>query len=129
MQKKTKTNVAFSIAIFLYSLISFGIANASDLSKAKIVEYVTFELLDSSSETLFAKAANEVNHNLKENYPGFIDRTISQQDNGTWIEVVFWVDKESAKKALDKFVLDPKNKLFLSLVKADSLTLTYSTVR
>ncbi len=125
--KKMHSYSAF-ILMCLFS-ISMQSHAAADIGRAEVIEYVTFKALDGVDKQELAGIAIAVNANLQENYPGFVERTVSLQDDGTWVEVVFWEDMPSAKAALDKFLADPLNKTFLSMVNPDSVVLTYSTLQ
>lgn len=104
---------------------------AADTRGAKVIEYVTFKAKAGVSTQALAEAAagGAVNANLKANYAGFVERYVSLQDDGVWVEVVLWQSKAAAKAALDKFVTDPANRAFLDLVDADSVSISYSRIQ
>lgn len=113
----------------LLAVTSIGAVSAADLSKAGTIEYVTFKAAEGVSSENLSKAAVAINDNMAKGYPGFVDRYVSLQDDGTWVEVVYWEDLKSAKSGLDKFLKDPVNAEFLGLVNPDSVVLTYSTIQ
>ena len=117
------------LLICLCGLLGQSSLLAADLSRATVIEYVTFKAVDGINQKELADVASAVNTNLFNNYRGFIERTISLQDDGTWVEVVFWENMASAKEGLDKFLLDPLNAQFLSMVNPNSVVLTYSEVQ
>lgn len=103
-------------------------AMAADYSKAKAIEYVTFEAKDGVTVEAMAEAAagGTINANLTAHYAGFVDRHVSLQDDGVWVEVVYWESKEFAKASLAQFVADDVNKAFLDLVNVETVSVTYS---
>lgn len=119
--------VGLAAAIGVGTLTS---AMAADLEKAGTIEYVTFEAKDGVTVEQMAEVAagGTINANLHASYDGFVDRHVALQADGVWIEVVYWESEEKGRAALDKFVKDPVNKAFLDLVKADSVTITYSDI-
>jgi hypothetical protein len=131
IKKIKNSSASISLSMILSAFLAFGFSavQAADLSEANVVEYVTFKALEGSDVDEVAKVTVAVNANLEENYPGFVERIISLQEDGTWVEVVYWKDMASAKGALDKFLKDPKNADFLAIVKPDSVSLTYSTLK
>ncbi|MEH6442711.1 MAG: hypothetical protein V7784_02340 [Oceanospirillaceae bacterium] len=103
-------------------------AIAADKSTANVLEYVTFRAADNVNVDKLARVAVDIDKVLID-YPGFIDRQVSLQEDGTWVEVVYWENIETAKGALDKFLKDPKTAEFLGLVDPKSVTLVYSSIK
>ncbi|MES0884411.1 hypothetical protein [Roseibium sp. SCP14] len=115
----------------LTAMVSFSAhqgATAQDQEAATTIEYVTFKAADGVDEAKLARVAVDVNEALTD-YDGFIDRHVALQDDGTWVEVVYWRDLDSAKAALDKFLADPNTKEFLAMVDPDSVKLSFSTIK
>ena len=106
-------------------------AMAADYSKANTIEYVTFQPKEGVSVEAMAEAAagGSINANMTAHYAGFVDRHVSLQDDGVWVEVVYWESEEIAKAALDQFVADPVNATFLGLVNVETVSITYSALK
>ena len=106
-------------------------AAATDYSKATTIEYVTFKAKDGVSVEDLAETAagGTINANLTANYAGFVDRYVSLQDDGVWVEVVYWESEEFAKASLAQFVADDVNKAFLDMVDVDTVSVTYSAIK
>ena len=106
-------------------------AMAADYTKAKTIEYVTFQAKEGVTVEAMTTAAagGSINANLTANYEGFVDRHVSLQDDGVWVEVVYWESQDAAQAALDKFVADPVNKPFLDLVNVETVSITYSALK
>lgn len=102
-------------------------ASAQDLTGAGAIEYVTFETIDGVDDADVSRVAVAVNQTLTD-YDGFVGRFVSREEDGTWIEVVYWRDLAAAKASLDRFVKDPRNAEFLAMVDQESITLNYSEI-
>ncbi len=99
-----------------------------DLSQASVIEYVTFKINDGITQANFIKAANESEMALK-TITGFIHRSIALQENGTWIEVVFWENKQVAIDGLNIFLEHEQSKNFLNFIDNESIKIEYSQLQ
>ncbi len=97
------------------------------LENPNVIEYVTFKQLNTASSAELMQKAVATDAILDE-IDGYIKRYISRQDNGTWVEVVFWRDMDAAKIGLDAFLAHPDSKPFLDLIAPDSVVIEYSQV-
>jgi len=92
---------------------------------ALIIEQVSFQSHpDVNAAALQAESA--LFDRLLEKLEGFIQRFLARQDDGTWVEVVFWRDMASAEQALDIFLNDPATEKLRAMVDSDSVKITYS---
>ncbi|WP_153040769.1 MULTISPECIES: hypothetical protein [unclassified Pseudovibrio] len=123
--KKVVTAAVFAIPL----VVAHGeSAMATQLNEASVLEYVTFTAKAGTDAEKLAQVAASINNNLT-NVSGFVDRYVSLQDDGIWVEVVFWKDLQSAKDGLQTFLADDRNKPFLDMVNADSVKITYSDLK
>lgn len=67
---------------------------------ADILEVVTFTLKPGADEAKFL-ADNSAVERFCRNQPGFVSRRLSRDDEGGWIDMVEWADKQSALAAAD----------------------------
>ena len=128
---KTATRLKTATLATVMALGTMTTAMAADYGKATTIEYVTFQAKDGVAVDAMASAAagGAINANLTAHYDGFVDRHVSLQDDGVWVEVVYWESQDAAKAALEKFLTDPVNTAFLDLVNVDTVAITYSAIK
>ena len=127
MLKSLVLSAAFATAALTATTsVSFA-EDALPISKASTVEYLHFTLVDGTNPDDFLRETLLVDPIL-EDYSGFVARHLARNDDGSWVEVVYWETLEDAEAALPRFVEDPRTKGFLSLVNGDSLSVKYSTL-
>ena len=95
------------------------------LDHPNVIEYVTFQSKPSTSAAELTEKAVATDKVL-DTIDGYIKRFISRQDNGTWVEVVFWRDIDAAKAGLNIFLDHPDSQVFLELIEPDSVAIEYS---
>lgn len=78
-----------------------------------VVEIVTCKLNIGVSDQDYI-AASQATDAFVRNLPGFVSRSLSKSDDGTWTDYVTWSDMTSAKAATDAF---PKNDAAMALVQ------------
>lgn len=66
------------------------------------IELVRFRLQQGKTSTDWLKANEKINDWIKQQ-PGFRFRSLSETDDGEWIDMVYWENLESAKTAGAKF--------------------------
>lgn len=101
--------------------------NNIHIEKATLIEYVTFISKDGIEDKDLKKAIFDTDTVLN-NIKGFIQRDIGKQENGIWVEVVYWENKELAEKGLEEFLNHPISKLLLTLIDSDSIKIEYSNI-
>lgn len=120
------------IKISTFILISVFIISCNQMKKSasepKVIEYVTFLAKDSVSDDNLLKSAKQTDSVLEE-IPGFINHYLAKQDNGTWVEVVFWESKAFATDGLEVFLKHPLSEIFLNNIKEGSVKIEYSNVK
>ncbi len=97
------------------------------ITAASTVEYLEFNLVEGANPDDFLRETLSMDAIL-EDYPGFVARHLARNDDGSWVEVVYWETLEDGEAALPRFVEDERTKGFLSLVDGDSLSVKYSTL-
>lgn len=102
-------------------------ADVLPINKAATVEYLHFELIEGANPDDFLRETLAVD-SILEGYDGFVARHLARNDDGSWVEVVYWETLEDGEAALPRFVEDPRTKGFLALVDGDTLSVTYSSL-
>lgn len=67
-----------------------------------VIEMVTFKLNPGVSDTDYV-AASRRTEDFVRGLPGFIDRSLSKGEDGTWTDYVTWADMAAAKAAAAQF--------------------------
>jgi hypothetical protein len=101
--------------------------NTVNIKNAKVIEYVTFKTKPGISIEEVLESAKSTDAILDQ-IEGFSHRFISIQDNGLWVETVFWESIELAQKGLTLFLENPDSKKFLENIMDDSVKIEYSTI-
>ncbi|MDD2700928.1 MAG: hypothetical protein PHH36_06775 [Sideroxydans sp.] len=66
------------------------------------IELVRFRLQQGKTSAEWLKANEKLNDWVKQQ-PGFRFRSVSETDDGEWIDMVYWESLEAAKTAGEKF--------------------------
>jgi hypothetical protein len=93
-----------------------------------IAECVRFTLIPGADPAAFAVAAAAVNTWVAQQ-PGFINRTLSQGEDGQWLDHVTWADMASAAAAADKMMGEPTLAPFMALIDPASIDMRHATIR
>lgn len=75
--------------------------------KTGIVEMVQFRLREGVSEKEGIEALTQLNDCIKQ-FEGFISRKLSKDEEGNWLDLVYWTDKQSATAAGQKIMQAPE---------------------
>ena len=67
------------------------------------IELVRFRLQAGKTAAEWLKANEKINEWVKAQ-PGFRFRSLSETDDGEWIDMVYWESLEASRKAGEKFV-------------------------
>lgn len=92
-----------------------------------VMELVTFKVKASATSAQFAATGAPVNAWVRVQ-PGFLSRALSQGDDGTWFDVVFWESAATAKAAAQKFMVDLAQSDFMALIDPESVKMTHAQV-
>lgn len=74
--------------------------------KVNAIELVLFKKKDEYTNEQVIQAANGMNA-VMENYDGYVSRKLAVTEDGQWMDLVYWIDLENAKKA-SKNILENK---------------------
>ncbi len=124
--KKAFDTFVLSALISVMAIVG-ALADEKPINEASTVEYMHFRLVEGADPNDFLRETLAVDPILEE-YDGFVARHLARNDDGSWVEVVYWETLEAAEAALPRFIEDPRTVGFLSLVDADSMSVKYSTL-
>lgn len=89
-----------------------------------VIEHVTYKLKSGVSEQQLA-ATHEGVHSFLNRQPGFIYRSLSQDDSGQWFDIVYWQDMATAKAAGDAFMADPAGQALGELADMETVVMRH----
>lgn len=90
-----------------------------------IIETVIFELNEGVNRDDFAAAAENMSAWVLAR-PGFINRRLSCNGHGKWVEHIQWRDIDAARAAAAEIGKDPGNAEFLSAINGATVQLMHS---
>lgn len=88
-------------------------------NKPKVVEVVLFEINAGFTEKEAKKALSSLNDIIKLYY-GFIERITAKNENGKYVDIIYWRDINSAKAAATDLVQNEKAVAVFSIIKSKS---------
>ena len=89
----------------------------------KVVELVLFKTKPEFNKEDVLRAAKSINPLLQE-YAGYVSRKLSITDDGQWMDVVYWTDLESAKKASENILENKLAQKYFGMI--DETTMEFS---
>jgi hypothetical protein len=92
-----------------------------------VMELVTFKVKANATPVQLIAASTPVNA-WAQVQPGFQSRTLSQGDDETWFDVVFWESVAAAQAAAQKFMADLGQSDFMALIDPSSVKMTHAQV-
>ncbi|MCX8507272.1 MAG: hypothetical protein ORN49_00085 [Rhodobacteraceae bacterium] len=92
-----------------------------------IAEIVTFRTLPGHRPEAVARAAAGLAPFLA-TCPGFLSRSLSQAEDGTWTDHVLWSSLHAAKAAGERILSDPQAAPFMAMIDGPSVRLDHRTV-
>lgn len=92
-----------------------------------VMELVTFKVKASATPSQFVAASAPVTTWVRAQ-PGFLSRAVSQGEDGTWFDVVFWESDATARAAAEKFMVDQAQSDFMAMIDPDSVKMTLAQV-
>jgi hypothetical protein len=95
---------------------------------APIKEVVFFRLQPNTNEEDFLKDA-QATFDLLESYDGYINRELSLDEAGNWIDIVTWRDMDTALQAAEAIMSDPIGQAFGAHIDPDSIQMHHVTPR
>lgn len=88
------------------------------------LELITYTLKQGiEADALLATSASVAEFLLEQ--PGFIYRSLSQDSEGTWIDICYWHSEAEAKAASDALMSDPRGLELIDLCDPDSVVCKY----
>jgi len=92
-----------------------------------IAEIVTFRLVPGIEEAAFLSAAQATAAPVAAQ-PGFLRRSLSQDDTGLWTDYVEWADPQSAKAAMQAVMRLPEFAPFSAAIDPDGMVIRHAVV-
>lgn len=116
-------------ALFLILLMAPADAARADGAPAggPVMEIVSFRLVAGASEAAFLKAAKATATALKAQ-PGYLGRTLTRAEDGTWTDHVVWMSLPAAMSAIDALMAEPAFAPFMALIDGPTVTMRHEPV-
>lgn len=89
-----------------------------------VIEVVLFEANPSYSAQQVKEVMTALNDLIKL-FPGFIERTTATASEGKYIDIVYWVDIESAKNAADDIMKNPEAQEFFKVINFETIQILH----
>ncbi|GGX03153.1 hypothetical protein [Aquimarina muelleri] len=93
-------------------------------NKPKVVEVVLFEINPGYTEKDAKKALSSLNDIVKLYY-GFVERITAKNENGKYMDIIYWRDINSAKSAAADLAQNEKATIAFSVIKSQSVQMYY----
>ena len=93
----------------------------------RIAEIVTFRLAEGVTDAAFLDAARAMQP-FVEAAPGFVSRTLSKGEAGSWTDHVLWTSMTSARTAAETIFADPATAPFAAAIDAKSVVMRHEPV-
>jgi hypothetical protein len=100
MNKVIFTGLAMAFLAACSPSIPNTTAMTTNARQAGIVEVTTFQLRAGVETKDFEAAARAIQKGFLALQTGFLKRTLTVSQDGTWTDIVYWEDQESAEKAM-----------------------------
>lgn len=88
-------------------------------------EIVLFKLNAGASEEEFVAAAKAVEGWLHQ-ADGFVDRELSRNDEGQWVDIVHWQSLAQAHAAAEQIMSTPEGQRFGSFIDGNSILMLHT---
>lgn len=85
-----------------------------------VVEVVLFRLNDGVDEQAFLDAAQKT-FDLLKGYDGYLNRTLTMNEDGLWIDIVNWRDISTAMNAAENIMSSKSGQAFGALIDPNSI--------
>ena len=93
-----------------------------------VAEIVTFRITEDTTPEAFTEAAAETRA-FVEAAPGFLARTLTQGENGTWTDYVLWASMDDAKAAAASFGSHPSTQAVIRAIAPGTVEMRHEHVR
>ena len=94
------------------------------MEKVKTIEMVMWKSVDGISTEEAKKAITKLNDFLIEQ-PGFLDRKTALAEDGTFLDIVYWSDLQSAKAASEKALMTEELVPIFSTINQNEMTFNH----
>jgi hypothetical protein len=91
--------------------------------QSTIVEVVTFN--PNVTDAAFMTTVNDMELAFLCKSPGFVRRTLSKGEDGTWFDYVEWATLDSAKAAMDASMADKRAAAFVQAIVPESVKVNH----
>jgi hypothetical protein len=92
-----------------------------------VLEVVTFRLAATATEAAFLTAAEATAAPLRRQ-PGFVARSLTRGEDGTWTDLVTWTSLSAAHAAAQAMMADPAFGPFVALIDPASMQMRHDTI-
>ncbi len=86
----------------------------------KILEVVVFKLAEGVTDELFLESAQGIEGWL-ETKPGFLNRRLSKDENGMWLDLIEWESMDEAQSAAAEIMSQPAGQAFSANIDGPSV--------
>ena len=91
------------------------------MKKATIIEITTFHLNNGVPGADFLQAADKMQREFLSKQDGFVQRSLTQSEDGTWRDIILWTSKKSMDQALKKAMQAEAAIPFMGLIDPNSV--------
>lgn len=114
------------IILTTITMISCNNENKSKMEKkvnkeVGTIEIVIFKTKPNFTQKEVTEAANAVN-SVVEKFKGYISRKLAVSKDGTWTDIVYWTDLESAEHAAQEVMKSETCQKFFGMIDEKSMT-------
>lgn len=103
--------------------ISFPVL-AAGTAPLPYVEIAPFKPKPNVTDKQLLAAIDGMEHSIRQ-FPGFLRRETIQMENGTWLDIVYWKDKNTAENALKLAETSEKCQRFFHLIDETEQPMQY----
>ncbi|WP_430448716.1 hypothetical protein [Rhodophyticola sp.] len=119
-----KTVLASSMGLALTA----GAALACDTAAtadASVVEVVEFRLAEGANQKDFMASVAALEASFLCNAPGYVSRTLTQSEDGVWLDMVYWTSLDEALAAADAIMTDDSAMSFMQAIDPESIDMAH----
>ena len=93
------------------------------MKNATVIEITTFQLNDGILGEVMLKAADKMQKEVLAKADGFISRSTTIEEDGTWQDIIAWKDKRSMEEAAKRAMTSAAAGPFMECVDLDSVVM------
>ncbi len=102
-------------------------ADSAPMGDSPVMEIVSFRLVAGTSDAAFLAAAKGTGTPLQAQ-PGFVSRSLTRTDDGTWTDHVLWSSMAAAMAGADAMMAEPAFSPFMALIDGPTVTMQHAPV-